>query len=164
MTDKRRNDVLAWIRDAHAMEAAAVDNLERLIGTADDYPALQAQLKAHLIVSMRQREEVEKVLVGLGTDTSQIKDAAMRLGGQVEQLLSRFTPDSIPKNCLAAYAYANLEIASYRSLLGAAEELGMATVKTMCERFIGEEQEIADFLFDNIPSITGQYLRQRPRA
>src|SRR5688572_17926674 len=47
---------------------------------------------------------------------------------------------------------------SYRSLLGAAEELGLADLRDMCERFIAEEQEIATFLFENLPEITRQYL------
>jgi ferritin-like metal-binding protein YciE len=46
-------------------------------------------------------------------------------------------------------------------MLGAAEELGMAELRTLCERFIREEQEMAQFLFDNLPEITRQYLRGR---
>ncbi len=67
----------------------------------------------------------------------------------------------MPKNCLAAHAYEGLEIASYRSILGAAEELGMTDLRTMCERFIREEQEMANFLFEHLPEITRQYLRSR---
>jgi ferritin-like metal-binding protein YciE len=161
MADKRRDDVLAWLRDAHAMEAATVDNLEKLIGTVDDYPALQAQLRSHLTASRRQREEIERQLERLGEDTSKLKDWVMKAGGNVQPVLSWFTPDTVPKNCLAAYAYEKFEIASYRSLMGAADELGLSELRQMCERFIAEEKQFADFLFEQLPAITRQYLAGR---
>jgi ferritin-like metal-binding protein YciE len=161
MAKSKHDDVLAWLRDAHAMEAGTIDNLDRLIRASDDHPELKRRLQAHLEVSRRQREEIERELERLGADRSILKDWAMRLAGEVEPLLSRFVRDSMPKNCLAAYAYEAFEIASYRSLLGAAEELGMAELRTMCERFIREEQEMANFLFEHLPEITRQYLRSR---
>ena len=162
MANTKQDDLISWLRDAHAMEAGTIDNLERLIGLSETYPQLKIQLQKHLDVSRRQREEIKRELEGFGTDTSTLKDWAMKLAGQVEPLVSRFTRDSMPKNCLAAYAYEALEIASYRSLLGAAEELGKAELRTMCERFIGEEQEMANFLFEHLPEITRQYLRSQP--
>ena len=159
MATTKKDDVITWLRDAHAMEAAHVDNIERLIGLTDDHPQLKAQLQRHLEATRRQREEIERQLESMGSDNSVLKDWAMRLPGRIEPLLSLFTPDSMPKNCLAAHGYEAFEIASYRSMLGAAEELGMTDLRAMCERFIREEQEMATFLFDNLPGITRQYLR-----
>ena len=159
MATSKKDDVITWLRDAHAMEAANIDNLERLIGLTNDYPQLKSKLQQHLEVSKRQREEVERQLQRLGSDTSTLKDWAMRIAGRIEPYVSVLTPDSVPKNCIAALAYENFEIASYRSMLGAAEELGMAELRTMSERFIREEQEMAQFLFDHLPEITRQYLR-----
>ena len=161
MATTKRDDVIAWLRDAHAMEAGTIDNLERLIGRSDEYPQLKKKLREHLGVSKRQRSDIERELERLGADTSTLKDWTMKLAGQVEPLVSWFTRDAMPKHCLAAHAYEALEIASYRSLLGAAEELGLPELREMCERFIGEEQEMANFLFEHLPEITRQYLRSR---
>lgn len=161
MTDSKQDDVLAWLRDAHAMEAATVDNLERLIGLADGYDQLQEQLKKHAGVSQRQKEDLEQQLEELGADPSTLKDWTMKAGGWLEPLFSRFAADSVPKNCLAAFAYENFEIASYRCLLGAAEELDMPELRTLCERAIGEEREMADFLYEHMPAIAKDYLRSR---
>ncbi len=161
MATTKKDDLITWLRDAHAMEAAHVDNIERLVGLTDDYPQLKAQLQRHLDVTKRQREEIQRQLEHLGSDTSTLKDWGMRLPGMVQPLLSMFTPDSMPKNCLAAQGYEAFEIASYRSMLGAAEELGMTELRAMCERFISEEQEMATFIFDHLPEITRQYLRGR---
>jgi ferritin-like metal-binding protein YciE len=161
MASTKRNDVMAWLRDAHAMEAAHIDNLDRLIRLSDDYPQLKMQLQKHLALSSKQREGIEQELGRFDTNRSIVKDWAMKITGQVEPLVSRFTHDSMPKNCLLAYAYEAFEIASYRSLLGAAEELDMEDLRAMCERYIREEQEMANFLFDHLPEITRQYLRTR---
>jgi ferritin-like metal-binding protein YciE len=118
MANTKRDDLISWLRDAHAMEAAHVDNLNRLIGFSDEYPQLKTQLQSHLELSKGQRDEIERELKRLGTDTSTLKDWGMKLAGWIEPLASRFTRDSMLKNCLAAHAYEGLEIASYRSILG----------------------------------------------
>jgi ferritin-like metal-binding protein YciE len=161
MASTKRDDVIAWLRDAHAMEAAHVDNLDRLIRLSDDYPQLKSQLQKHLSISTRQRDEIEQNLAQFDTSRSLLKDWAMKISAQVEPFVSRFTHDSVPKNCLLAHAYEAFEIASYRSLLGAAEELDMEDLRTLCERYILEEQEMANFLFENLPEITRRYLRTR---
>jgi ferritin-like metal-binding protein YciE len=158
----KQDNLIAWLRDAHAMEAATTDNLERLIGRADDYSQLKSQLQRHLEISRRQREEVEQQLKKLGSDTSTLKDLAMRFTGWMQPFLGALAPDEMPKHCLAAHAWENFEIASYRSMLGAAQELGMGDLQQMCERFIREEQEMAQFLFDQLPQITRQYLQRLP--
>jgi ferritin-like metal-binding protein YciE len=161
MASTKRDDVIAWLRDAHAMEAAHVDSLDRLIRLTDEYPQLKNELQKHLALSTRQRDEIEQVLARFDSSRSILKDWAMRFTGQIEPLVSRFTQDSVPKNCLLAHAYEAFEIASYRSLLGAAEELDMEELRMMCERYIHEEQEMASFLFEHLPEITRQYLRSR---
>jgi ferritin-like metal-binding protein YciE len=158
MANSKRDELVAWLKDAHAMERATVDNLENLLKTVDEYPDLRLRLQSHLDASRRQRDDLERELQRLGADTSALKDWAMKLGGKAQPFLSWFTSDSVPKNCLAAYAYENFEIASYRSLMGAAEELGMAELAALCTRAIAEEQQMADFLIQSIPAITRRYL------
>jgi ferritin-like metal-binding protein YciE len=157
--NRKKGDVISWLRDAHAMEAATVRNLEKLISRADAYPSLRAQLQKHLDVSRRQETDLEAQLKALGADTSMLKDLAMRFTGWIEPFLGALAPDEMPKHCLAAHGWENFEIASYRSLQGAAEELGMEDLKALCERAIREEQEMAKYLFDTLPDITRQYLR-----
>ncbi|MBV8493142.1 MAG: DUF892 family protein [Alphaproteobacteria bacterium] len=160
MANSRKDDVLAWLRDAHAMEVATTDNLERLIARADDYPRLKTAMQHHAEVSRRQKEEIEHQLKVAGSDTSTLKDATMRLAGQLEPLVSGTTADDMPKHLIAAHSWEQFEIGAYRSMLGAAEELGMTDLKSMCERFIPEEEEMAKVFFDELPQVTRKYLRE----
>ena len=160
MASSRKDNLIAWLRDAHAMEAATTDNLERLIARADKYPQLKTHMQHHLEVSRRQTDEIEQQLKALGSDTSTLKDMAMRLAGRLEPLLSGVTADDMPKHCIAAHSWEQFEIGAYRSMLGAAAKLGMSDLQQMCERFIGEEQEMANIFFEQLPAITRQYLRE----
>jgi ferritin-like metal-binding protein YciE len=157
----RMDQLIAWLRDAHAMEAATTDNLERLVARADQYPQLKVGIARHIEISYRQKEEIERQLQALGSDTSTLKDMAMRLAGRLEPLLSGVTADDMPKHCIAGHSWEQFEIGAYRSMLGAAEELGMTELGHMCERFIREEQEMATLFFEQLPAITRQYLRER---
>jgi ferritin-like metal-binding protein YciE len=72
-----KDNLIAWLRDAHAMEAATTDNLERLIARADKYPQLKTPMQRHLEISRRQKDEIEEQLKALGSDTSTLKDMAI---------------------------------------------------------------------------------------
>jgi|SRR5579884_618317 len=160
MAKSGKDDLIAWLRDAHAMEAATTDNLERLIARADKYPELKMQMQRHVEVSRRQKDEIEAQLKALGSDTSTLKDMAMRLAGRLEPLLSGIAADDMPKHCIAAHSWEQFEIGAYRSMLGAVEELGMYDLQQMCERFICEEQEMANVFFEQLPAVTRQYIRE----
>jgi ferritin-like metal-binding protein YciE len=160
----RRETLLAWLRDAHAMERATIDNLQRQVERTDEYPQLQAKLEEHLDQSRDQLRRVEDCLHRLGTDPSMVKDAATRLTGYVETWLAGMAPDEIVKNCMATYAFEHFEVASYRALAAAAQECGELDVMRVCEEILDEEQAMADWLHQYLPEITREYLRREAKA
>ena len=121
-------------------------------------------MQRHLEISRRQKDEIERQLKALGSDTSALKDAAMQLAGRLEPLVSGTTADDMPKHLIAAYSWEHFEVGSYRSMLGAAQELGMSDLEQMCERFIREEEEMAKVFFDELPAVTHSYLREHAAA
>ncbi|MFL5266328.1 MAG: ferritin-like domain-containing protein [Stellaceae bacterium] len=123
MASSRKDDLIAWLRDAHAMEAATTDNLERLIARVDKYPQLKTHMQHHLEVSRRQTDEIEQQLKALGSDTSTLKDMAMRLTGRLEPVLSGVTADDMPKHCIAAQSWEQFEDASFVGTSRIAQEL-----------------------------------------
>ena len=145
-------------RNIACRQSAESAERQHEMGIVLTHPATEMQ--RHLEVSHRQKDEVEQQLKALGSDTSTLKDMAMRLAGRLEPLLSGVTSDDMPKHCIAAHSWEQFEIGAYRSMLGAAEELGMSELQQMCERFIREEQEMANVFFEQLPAITRQYLRE----
>ena len=159
MADPKTEYVLTGLRDAHAMESATVNNLERLIGRTDQYPQLKTQLEVHLQESKQQRDEIETQLKALGSDASAIKDLGMKIPGQLEAMTTAFAGDTVPKDCMNGHGYENFEIASYISLGAAAQEAGLVDVSAMCDRFIVQERAMATYFLENLPEITRHYMR-----
>ncbi len=155
-----RETVLSWLRDAHAMEAAAVDNLERNIDRFEDYPAVQAKFRDDLAQSKQHLQEIEQCLDRMGGDRSMLKDMAMKFAGMVQPYVGAVSNDEVVKHMLAAHAYENFELASYRSLAAAAESIGDAQIKDMCERSLQHKRQMAEWIDEQLPMVTKDYLRR----
>lgn len=153
-----KDTLTAWLRDAHAMEKSTVDNMERLVKHVEDDPQLKKGFERHLEESRRQIERLETCLGELGADPSAAKDAVTRMAGIAQAYASGAAKDEPVKNCLAAYAFEHFEIASYTSLIAAADRLGEAAVKRACEENLREERAMADWLETEIPRVTERFL------
>ena len=156
--------LIAWLKDAHAMEAATVDNQARQVRHLADYPELQAKFQQHLAESRQHVARLEQCLTQLGADTSLLKDLAMQITSRVEALVAGVTPDEVVKTCLAAQAYEAFEIASYRSLIAAAEECDLPEIKRLCEDNLRDEQAMATWLEGRVSEVTRQYLQRSAQA
>jgi ferritin-like metal-binding protein YciE len=157
-------DTLAdWLRDAHAMEKGTIDNIERLVGRLKAFPILADRYRTHLQESRRQLERLEQCLKELGTDASFLKDSGMKLAGIAQVYVTGPSSDEPVKHCLAAYGYENFEIASYISLIAAAEACGRPAIKQACEQSLQEERAMARVLEESIPEVTRRYLSD-PKA
>jgi ferritin-like metal-binding protein YciE len=65
------------------------------------------------------------------------------------------------KGAIASYTFEHLEIAAYRSLIGAAEELGDAETARVCSEILRQEEAMAGWLEQHLPELTRQYLRRQ---
>jgi ferritin-like metal-binding protein YciE len=152
--------VVAWLRDAHAMEAAAVDNIEKNIDRFEDYPTVQQVFREDLDVSRRNSKELETTLERLGADRSALKDMGMKFASSMQPLLVGASSDDVVKHMLAAQAYKHFEVASFRSLSAAAETIADPQLKALCDRSVDEKKELAARYEENLPQVTRAYLAQ----
>ena len=118
-----KDKLVAWLRDAHAMEEATADNLDRLEDGLKNLPQLAVQVRQHRDESRAQAARIQQSLRALGAGTSVIKDVATRMLARAEAYAAAVTDDDIVKNFLAAYAFESFEIASYIALQTAARSL-----------------------------------------
>ena len=156
---KSKQTLVAWLRDAHAMERASADTLDRMAERLARFPDLAAGFREHWRTSLGQVERVEQCLKTLGSDTSTFKDLASRFLGIAQAYAVVMVPDEIVKDCLGAYAWRHFEIAAYVSLGAAALALEEPTVAAMCDEHIQQEQAMATWLKQQIPEVTLEYLR-----
>jgi ferritin-like metal-binding protein YciE len=158
---REKNTLVAWLRDAHAMERATVDTLDHLAERLHrPYPELAARFRQYWQESLGQVERIETCLKELGSDTSTFKDLRSRFIGIARAYAVEVLPDELVKDCLAAYASRHFEIATYISLGAAARKLEQPAVVQMCEENLRQERAMASWLEQEIPEATLEFLRR----
>jgi ferritin-like metal-binding protein YciE len=159
MTDQTHT-LVAWLRDAHAMERATVDTLDHLAERLyRRYPEFAARFRQHWQESLGQVERIENCLKELGSDTSTFKDLRSRFIGIAQAYAIEVLPDEVVKDCVAAYAARHFEIATYVSLAAAAHKLEQPAIVQMCEQNLQQERAMASWLEQQIPEATLEFLR-----
>jgi len=156
---KSKQTLIAWLRDAHAMERASVDSLDRMADRLGRFPELAAGFREHWRQSLTQVQQIEVCLKKIGSDTSTFKDLASRFIGIAQAFAVEVTADEVVKDCLAAYSWRHFEIASYLSLGAAAAALDEPDVARMCEEHVQQERAMAGWLEQQIPEATRDFLR-----
>ena len=81
------------------------------------------------------------------------------LFGQMQAVSTGPAKDEMVKNALADYAAENFEIASYTALIRAAEDLNEQQTATVCQQIRQEEEEMALWLQQNLPTLAQQTLK-----
>jgi ferritin-like metal-binding protein YciE len=156
---KSKQTLIAWLRDAHAMERASVDTLDRLAERLSRFPQLALGFREHWRESVDQVEHIERCLKKLGSDTSTFKDLTSRFIGIAQAYAVAVVPDEVVKDCLAVYASRHFEIAAYVSLGAAALALEEPDVARMCDEHLQQEHSMANWLEQQIPEVTLEFLR-----
>lgn len=158
--DNKQDALLAWLKDAHALELNAVQTYQDHSKDAGEegYVELQRRLEQHLEESRSHAERVEACIERLGGSVSKVKDAVGSVGGFLQARASGLAADEVVKNALGDYAAESFEIASYRSLVAAARNLGDEETARVCEGILQDEERMADYLLEQIPTVTRGFL------
>jgi ferritin-like metal-binding protein YciE len=156
-------DVLtSWLRNAHAMEQAAISILEMQSKHLNHYPRIKAKVVEHLEVTRRQAEMVKSCLQRRGAATSVMKDLTGRFTGGMNALATDVSwGDEAVKAGIADYAFENMEIATYQTLITTANFVGDHETQKICEEILSEEQEMADWLGREMVALTQAFLGGR---
>jgi ferritin-like metal-binding protein YciE len=156
--------IITWLRDAHAMETSLDQVLARHIAAAADHPDVQARLELHREETRQHARRVAGALDALGADVSTVKSAAAGFMGAMEGMATGAFRDEIIKNALADYAVEHFEIGCYSALVAAAEEAGLEEIARTCSGILRSEVEMANWLEDQIPALTRSFLEESLRA
>jgi ferritin-like metal-binding protein YciE len=135
-----------YLSDAHALEAQAIQLLERGPKIAGQ-TQLAALFEEHLAESRRHQELVEARLDARGGSASRLKDAALRLGALNWGAFFQAQPDTPAKLAAFAYAFEHLEIGGYEQLGRVARRAGEADTVAAAEAILAEERAAAEKLY-----------------
>lgn len=154
---------LSWLKDAYALERSLEQVLEHRVKDLKDQPQLQTRVQQHLEETRRHAELVKGCIERHGESVSAIKSGLATISGMLQGTSTGMAKDELIKNCLTDYAAEHFEIASYTSLVAAAEELGDSETAQVCRTILRDEQSMADWLAQQIPVATRQVLQMQAR-
>jgi len=156
-SDKTREIFVTGLRNAHAMEKQALSIMRPQVSRIENYPAVAARLQQHITETEEQIARLDQILDGAGESSSTLKDAALSFMGTMAALGHSMAGDEIIKNSFANFAFENFEIAAYTSLVTLAEAGGEARALAVLQQNLAEEEAMADWLRQNLPSVTMQF-------
>lgn len=157
----QNNDlIIGWLNDAHAMELAIVQVLETHAASAADHPQMQAMLQQHLEQTRQHAELVKGCVERLGGSTSAMKTGMASVMGTIQGMTTKVASDELLKNALHDYGTEHFEIACYTSLMAGAEAMGDRQTMQVAQQILRDEQAMADFLLQQIPTTTVEMLQQ----
>lgn len=154
----KEEQLLTWLRDAHGMEVQAEAMLKGQANRLSDYPQLKARIEQHIEETRVQAGLLEGCIDRLGGSTSAIKDLSGKLMAMGQTMGGLMASDEVIKSILSSYTFEHMEIASYKILIAAAQEVGDLQTREVCERILVEEEDMAQWLGDRLGQITQQYL------
>ena len=140
--DDLQEQLRKYLADAHAIEAQAIELLERGPKLAGD-PKLASIYAEHLAETRDHAELLQERLHALGGDPSTLKDAALRLGALNWGAFFQGHPDTPGKLAAFAHAFEYLEIGGYEQLRRVAERATDEGTAEVAERILAQEREAA---------------------
>ncbi|MCZ4060231.1 DUF892 family protein [Pantoea sp. LMR881] len=147
-----------WLRDAHAMEQQAESMLSKMAGRLEHYPELETRIKQHIDETKQQQVWLNELLDRHGIDNSSFKDVMGKASAFGQAVGGMFTSDEVVKGAISGYVFENFEIASYTSLIGAAEQVGDAEGVRILTQIREQEIAMAEWLYQHLPNVTQQFL------
>lgn len=149
---------LSWLNDAYSMERSLEQVLEHRVKDAKDHLHMQQRDQQHLEETRRHAELIKGCIERNGGDVSSLKSGMSQIMGKFQALSTGMAKDELIKNALADYAAEHFEIASYTSLIAAAEQLGDQETARICREILRDEENMANWLKQQIPSVTSEML------
>jgi ferritin-like metal-binding protein YciE len=138
-------DLVKHLRDAHALEAQAIQLLEagpQLAG----FDALAQLFREHLEETREQQRLIGDLLTEHGARPSIFQNAAMRAGALNLGGFFGLQPDTPIKLAGFAYAFEALEVGAYELLIRTARRAGEEATAATAERILAQEQAAAEKL------------------
>lgn len=160
----KHDDLISWLNDAYSMELSMDEVLQNHAKDARDFPQMEARLRQHIDETREHAEKVKSCIESLGGSVSTSKAVLGDLMGRMKAVSTGMYSDEMVKNALSEYMTEHFEIASYKSLIAAADELGEPRVSMICREILSDEERMAQWVEEQIPSVTRQYLATHAAA
>jgi ferritin-like metal-binding protein YciE len=153
-----QENLLDWLRDAHAMEQQAEKMLKAQSERLEHYPVLKARIDEHLQETLGQQQLLDECLKRYDESSSTLKDLTGKLMAFGQAIGGMTMSDEVVKGAMSGYVFENIEVAMYTVLIAAANAAGDIETQAACEKILLQEEAMAQWLKDHLPEITQAFL------
>jgi ferritin-like metal-binding protein YciE len=155
-----RENLMDWLRDAHAMEQQAEKMLKAQSARLEHYPALKARIDQHIQETLGQQQIIDECLSRHDASSSTLKDLTGKLMAFGQGIGGMTMSDEVVKGAMSGYVFENIEIAMYTVLIAAAKAAGDVQIQAACEQILPQEQAMAQWLIEHLPELTQAFLER----
>jgi ferritin-like metal-binding protein YciE len=145
--------VIAWLKDAHALEEGIIKTLQEQVDVAADHPDVQQGIQQHLESTRNHAETVSSILSQMQESPSGLKEGMAAVGSKVQAMAMGSAKDDLVKIALNDYATEHMEIASYKALIVAVEAIGQPNFIPALQGILDDEIAMAGWLEQQLPLI-----------
>lgn len=150
--------LIAWLRDAHAMEANALTALEWQVDHPGNYLNQKRQAEQHIKNVRRQKILLERRIERLGGSISTFKDLAGESIAPGQSVTEMAATDEAIKKTVGSYVLAQRKIALYTVLIAAAQANGDIETRQLCEEILPQEIATANWALGRLAEMTKVFL------
>src|SRR3954466_7180079 len=111
-----KDEVVAWLRDAYAMERSLEVPLKKMSESNQQSEQIRTAAARHLEETRQHARTMDLLLKSLGADTSIVKTGIGMTTEMLKGLGTKMAHDEPVKDLLACYAMEYFEIACYQAL------------------------------------------------
>lgn len=155
---EQHENLLDWLRDAHAMEQQAEQMLKAQASRIQHYPVVKQRIEQHIEETLGQQRLLEGAIERLGGSPSAMKDMMGKVMAFGQAMGGAINSDEIIKGAIAWYVFENLEIATYTAIRAAAVAVGDTQTVAVCEQILPQEQAMAEWVLQHLPELTEEFL------
>ena len=138
--DDLREEVVKYLRDAHALEAQALHLLQADPG----FPELASVFEEHLEQTREHQRLIDERLSQLGSGPARFQAGALRVGALNLASFFKLQPDTPVKLAGFAFAFEALETGAYEMLARTAERAGDSDTAALARLINGQERTAAE--------------------
>jgi ferritin-like metal-binding protein YciE len=136
--DDTAEEVVKYLRDAHAIEAQALQLLQAGPKIAE-IEELATVFREHLAETREHQRLIDERLAQLGSGPARFQAGALRTGALNLGAFFKVQPDTPAKLAGFAYAFEALEIGAYEMLTRVAQRAGDEQTAALAQRILGDE-------------------------
>jgi ferritin-like metal-binding protein YciE len=163
MSEDLEQQLIKSLSEAHALEKQALQLLDKGASLVGDEEIARIY-RAHKLQTEEHARYVAERLEAHGASPSTVKDLAMQIGALGIGAAAGAAPDTPMRLATTAFAFENVEIATYHLIEGLARRAGDQETAAVAERILQEEEAAAELVAGTFDRTLDLVLGEPPNS